>query len=92
VAPPLPISRNREEDPQDLQDLRTQVESLPRTWREKLIPVCEKVCEYARLQGRLIKIAQDSVEQLQLDIKYLLFDLEATRRERDALREELENS
>jgi hypothetical protein len=27
------------------------------------------------------------VDQLQLDVKYLQFDVEATRRERDALRE-----
>ena len=43
-----------------------------------------------RLQGRLVKVAQDAVDQLQLDVKYLLFDVEATRRERDELRELLE--
>ena len=35
---------------------------------------------------RIINIVQEAVQQLQLDVKYLVFDLEATRRERDELR------
>jgi hypothetical protein len=30
---------------------------------------------------------QEALSQLRLDMKYLVFDLEATRRERDALRQ-----
>lgn len=32
---------------------------------------------------RIIALIQEAVAQLRLDIKYLVFDLEATRRERD---------
>ena len=56
----------------------------------QLIPLCDRAGHFARLQSRLVRIAQDAVDQLQLDIKYLLFDLEATRRERDELREHLQ--
>ena len=38
---------------------------------------------------RLLRIAQEAVDQLQLDVKYLQFDLEATRRERDELMREM---
>jgi hypothetical protein len=31
---------------------------------------------------------QEALSQLRLDMKYLVFDLEATRRERDALRQD----
>lgn len=41
------------------------------------------------MQERVIKIAQDAVDQLQLDVKYLIFDLEATKRERDEAQEAL---
>jgi hypothetical protein len=91
MAEPLRPSINRDELPSELLELRSQADLLPLALRTKLLPLCERVCQFVRLQGRLIRIAQETVDQLNLDMKYLLFDLEATRRERDALREELEN-
>jgi nitric oxide reductase activation protein len=35
---------------------------------------------------RILNLVQEALSQLRLDMKYLVFDLEATRRERDALR------
>jgi len=40
-----------------------------------MLPLCDRVCPTCHLQGRLFELAQDTVERLQLDIKYLLFDL-----------------
>src|SRR5207237_624454 len=71
----------KEELPQDVLDLRSRVDRLPRGLREQLLPVCERVCHFIRLQGRLIRIAQEAVDQLHLDVRYLLCDLEATQRE-----------
>ena len=76
--------------PQEFVDLRAQVETLPDCLRDKLLPLCERVGFFTRLQARLVRMAQDAVEQLQLDVKYLMFDLEATRRERDNYRDQLE--
>ncbi len=90
MAEPLPVDWKREQLPQELTELSNQLELLPRGPREKLAPLCDRVCHFTRLQSRLVKIAQDAVDQLQLDLKYLIFDLEVTRRERDALRQELE--
>ena len=90
MADPVKIEWRKDQVPQELIDLRTHLEQLPFYLREKLMPLCERVGHFARLQGRLVRIAQDAVDQLQLDIKYLMFDLEATRRERDDYRKQLE--
>ena len=81
---------NKEEMPQEMVELRMRVELLPEAFRQKLLPLCEKVGQISRLQSRMVRIAQDAVDQLQFDVKYLVFDLEATRRERDEYRQQLE--
>ena len=75
--------------PTEMQDLAKQIEQLPFHLRQRLLPLCERMMHYTRLHSRLLRIAQDAVDQLQLDGKYLQFDLEATRRERDQLLHEL---
>lgn len=90
MAKPLQLEPRQDQLPQELNELRGQLDRLPLHWREKLLPLCERVSHFTRLQSKLVRIAQDAVDQLQLDVKYLLFDLEATRRERDELREILE--
>jgi len=35
---------------------------------------------------RILALIRESLAQLRLDLKYIAFDLEATRRERDALK------
>src|SRR5947199_10198886 len=83
-------SSSKEELPLELTELCNEVDRLPWTLRERVAPLCDKVCQFVLLQGRLIRIAQDAIDQLHMDNRYLLFDVEATRRERDALRSELE--
>ena len=46
--------------------------------------------ESTRRRRRILSLVQDALSQLRLDMKYLVFDLEATRRERDTFRQELE--
>ena len=87
MAKPLPLEWRKDQQlPQELVELRNQLDDLPRPMRDRLAPLCDRVGHFTRLQSRLVRIAQDAVDQLQLDIKYLVFDLEATRRERDELR------
>jgi hypothetical protein len=78
----------KDQIPSELIELRTQVEQLPFHLRQKLLPLCERLYHYTRLHSRLLRIAQEAVDQLQLETKYLNFDLEATRRERDELARE----
>jgi len=74
--------------PSELMELRKQIDQLPLHLRQKLVPLTERMYHYTRLHSRLLRIAQEAVDQLQLEAKYLTFDLEATRRERDELASE----
>jgi len=44
--------------------------------------------ESTRRRRRILNLVQEALSQLRLDMKYLVFDLEATRRERDSLRQD----
>jgi cell division protein FtsB len=79
----------KDQIPSELIDLRREIEELPLHVRQKMLPLCERLYHYSRLHSRLLRIAQEAVDQLQLDTKYLQFDLEATRRERDELAREI---
>lgn len=77
--------------PWEVVELCLRVKVLPRQWRGELIPLCRALAGWTRRQSRLVQAAQEAVDQLQLDIKCLRFDLDATRRERDALRQRCEH-
>jgi hypothetical protein len=79
----------KDQIPSELIELRSQIEQLPLSTRQQMTPLCERLYHYTRLHSRLLRIAQDAVDQLQLDVKYLHFDVEATRRERDELLREI---
>jgi cell division protein FtsB len=79
----------KDQIPSELIELRKEIEQLPLHVRQKLLPMCERLYHYSRLHSRLLRIAQEAVDQLQLDSKYMQFDLEATRRERDDLLREI---
>ena len=70
----------------DLVDLGEFVASLPADLRQRAEPLYERVVETMKRRRRILSLLQDSLSQLRLDMKYLLFDLDATRRERDELR------
>lgn len=76
--------------PQDLIDLTVMVERLPAEFRETLSPTLNRVVESTRRRRRILQLVQDALSQLRLDMKYLLFDLDATRRERDGYRAKLD--
>ena len=45
-----------------------------------------RVIDSTKRRRRILALVQDALGQLRLDMKYLAFDLEATRRERDEYR------
>jgi hypothetical protein len=81
-----------EELPRDIVELVTAISSLPPEQRLSLAPLVDKVVESTRRRRRILNLVQDALGQLRLDMKYLIFDLEATRRERDDLRSKQEDS
>jgi hypothetical protein len=79
-----------EELPQDLIDLKGVLERMTAEHRAVIDPILARVIESTRRRRRILQLVQDALSQLRLDMKYLLFDLEATRRERDEYRRQLE--
>jgi hypothetical protein len=79
-----------EELPRDLADLQSALDSLPPEIRNQVVPVFARVAEGTRRRRRILGLVQDALGQLRLDLKYLMFDLEATRRERDEYRRQVE--
>src|SRR5437762_12589913 len=89
MAQPKSQEWRKDQIPSELIELKKYLEELPLHLRQKLLPLCERLQHYNRLHSRLLRIAQEAVDQLQLDAKYMQFDLEATRRERDELMREI---
>ncbi|GAA4432051.1 MULTISPECIES: transcriptional regulator [Bremerella] len=73
----------QDELPKDLVELAIMIAKLPTEHREVLEPAVNKVIENSRRRRRIYTLVQEALSQLRLDMKYLMFDLEATRRERD---------
>ena len=73
--------------PNDIVALVSACESLPNEHRQKIEPVLERVVDGIKRRRRILSLVQDALSQLRMDMKYLMFDLEATRRERDEYRE-----
>jgi len=67
-----------------LQELNQAIALLPLRYRAQLRPIVERTKEVARRRKRVQQLIQECLGQLKLDIKYLLFDLDCTRKERDA--------
>lgn len=76
--------------PKDMVDLATAIAGLPPEHRARLDPVFQRVAESTRRRRRILNLVQEALSQLRLDMKYLMFDLEATRRERNEYRRCLE--
>lgn len=76
--------------PSDLQQLATAVDRLPSHLKAEISPLVQRVTESTQRRRRILTLVQDALSQLRLDMKYLMFDLEATRRERDEYRAKLD--
>ncbi|HEY5312208.1 MAG TPA: transcriptional regulator [Pirellulales bacterium] len=93
MTQPLPPASSQVEDlPHDLVELRSAIEALPIELRTRLEPLALRVVDSTRRRRRILNLVQDALGQLRLDMKYLLFDLEATRRERDEYRRQIEGT
>ena len=79
-----------EEVPQELVELANAVAQLSPEARDQIEPALARVIDSTRRRRRILSLVQDALSQLRLDMKYLAFDLEATRRERDEYRRQLE--
>jgi hypothetical protein len=79
-----------EELPADILRLAAAIRSLPDQYSREIVPALDRVIESTKRRRRILTLVQDALSQLRLDMKYLMFDLEATRRERDAYHAKLQ--
>jgi hypothetical protein len=76
----------------DFAELSAAIAALPAQDRLRVEPLLTRVVESTTRRRRILSLVQDALSQLRLDMKYLMFDLEATRRERDEYRRKLEQA
>ena len=75
-----------------LNELVNEIGSMPSPQREKLTMLAKQTTQYHRELLKSVDKLQGSLDYLRVSIKYLLFDLEATRRENAYLRKLVEDS
>ncbi len=83
------VDAKQDDVPSDLLELTQAIESLPIEQRIRLLPSLRRVTESSVRRRRILSLVQEALGQLRLDMKYLVFDLEATRRERDEFQRRL---
>ena len=79
------LPRHDDELPNELIELARRIAALPPEYQPALEKPYAQVVESVRRRRRILGVVQEALSQLRLDIKYLMFDLDMTRRERDEL-------
>jgi len=75
-----------------LAELMGEISTLPSSEREKLEALARETQDRHSQLKKSINSLQESPDWLRLSVKYLVFDLEATRRENAYLRQMLESN
>ncbi|MBI1368886.1 MAG: transcriptional regulator [Planctomycetes bacterium] len=73
-----------------LAELMSEISTLPASERAKLQALADATQNRHQKLRKTVSDLQESLDYLRLSIKYLMFDLEATRRENNYLRKMLE--
>ena len=71
--------------PTDVVELAWAIGQLPHATQDYLHPFLQQVLDSSQRRRRILHLIKESLDQLRLETKYLVFDLEATRRERDEI-------
>ncbi len=74
-----------------LNELVNEIGAMPNSQQKKLILLAKKTQETQKQLKKSVHNLQESLDYLRVSIKYLLFDLEATRRENAYLKKLLED-
>ncbi|MBN1588377.1 MAG: transcriptional regulator [Pirellulales bacterium] len=92
TLPARSLKSTSNELPKEIVDLVAAIGELPDEIRDRIEPMLVRVVESTKRRRRILQLVQDALSQLRLDMKYLMFDLEATRRERDEYHRRLEEA
>lgn len=85
-------SEPHDELPRELVELGRRIAALPEEHYKSLEGPFSQVVDCVRRRRRILSLVQEALSQLRLDVKYLVFDLDVTRKERDELRAQLDAS
>lgn len=88
-APRLPQNPPNEL-PRELVELGKRIAALPEEHYRDLEDSYSQVVDCVRRRRRILNLVQEALAQLRLDVKYLMFDLEVTKEEREALKSQLD--
>lgn len=77
---------NEQDFQQKLAELIGQIDGLPENQRAPLTELARETRERHERMKKTVADLQESLDYLRLSVKYLVFDLEATRRENEYLR------
>jgi len=77
---------------QKVTELLKEIGPLSETHRKQLSILAEKTVQYHQDLKKSAAILKDSLDYLRLCVKYIMFDLEATHRENNYLRQLLQTS
>ena len=83
---------NEQEFQGKLAELMGEISTLPSSERQKLQQLADETRERHERLRQTVSSLQESLDYLRLSIKYLVFDLEATKRENGYLRKMLEET
>lgn len=89
-APKRFQDRAQEDLPIELAELGELLREMPPEEHQDVLDSYNRVAESVLRRRRILGLVQEALSQLRLDVKYLMFDLEMTRRERDELKSRIE--
>jgi hypothetical protein len=89
---PRVVPTDSNEVPKEIAELVAVVDELPAELRAQISPAMDRVVQTTKRRRRILNLVQEALSQLRLDMKYLVFDLEATRRERDDYRRQIDGA
>ncbi len=91
MSPPKRFQARCNEDlPIELVELGELLQDMDSDNQQDLVSSYNRVAESVLRRRRILGLVQEALSQLRLDVKYLMFDLEMTRRERDELQARIE--
>ena len=79
-----------DELPAELIELGELLKSIDIENKTDVVACFNRVSDSVLRRRRILGLVQEALSQLRLDVKYLMFDLEMTRRERDELQSRIE--
>jgi len=71
-------------------ELMGEIQTLPESERTRLVQLAEETRQRHEQLKKTFSTLQENLDQLRLGIKYLIFDLEATRRENQTLKRQID--